>query len=703
MNLEVDLERLFLAQKAVCAELLAERSPAGYWVGEIGSSPVATAAAVSALVVSHHQDSDDALREAATGGSESDIEQLVQGDLSELLLESVHWLARRQNEDGGWSDCDGGESDIAATMLVQAAFRLTGIPGKYADLMMRADQFVSAQGGVAGLRRRFGRYKTYLAPILANCALADMAPWRQVPTLAFEWLSLPQRWQRDVAAPASRIALPIVMSVGLAKFHNDPPHNPLMRLVRRSLRKKTLAALEALQATDNSFLASPLATAFVVMNLASIGCQEHPIVERGVEFLLASVRADASWSIATNLATTNTALALESLMADRPPMPVSGSVEWHEHHNSGSQASNWHDTATANDMAVQAEHDVHQAANVEIGELSKACVDWLLETQRTSPSKLTAAPAGGWGASDSAGAEPNTIATAGALVTLAHACRIDADMHRGRVERVASLGVNWLLAMQNDDGGWPTYCRNEDSQPLDASGIDPTAHAVRALAAWLRFWRSESCGDSQSAQTALGGRIDAAIARALPYLGAQQREDGSFVPMWFGNLHQAEDQNPVLGTAVALSAYANLDQLDSAEARRAASWLLISQHSSGGWGPPRAPVDYSDNERDGKLRSWRENDTLAKFCTIEETAAAVSALLPLAATDTAVNRSVSRGLAWLANSVEQDGHRRPAIVGFYFSRIWYYERLYPLAFAAGALSRAVGAVASARPATSPVG
>ena len=61
MNLEVDVERLLLAQKAVRAELLAERAPGGHWVGQICSSPVATAAAVSALVVAHHQDSDDAL------------------------------------------------------------------------------------------------------------------------------------------------------------------------------------------------------------------------------------------------------------------------------------------------------------------------------------------------------------------------------------------------------------------------------------------------------------------------------------------------------------------------------------------------------------------------------------------------------------------------------------------------------------------
>ncbi|HVT26956.1 MAG TPA: hypothetical protein VHE81_02950, partial [Lacipirellulaceae bacterium] len=100
MNLEVDVERLALAQKAVRAELLAERG-AGHWSGEVGSSPFATAAAVSALVAAHQRDSHRALQ-AATAGDGQAIEQVVQGDLSELLLESVNWLARHQNPDGGW-------------------------------------------------------------------------------------------------------------------------------------------------------------------------------------------------------------------------------------------------------------------------------------------------------------------------------------------------------------------------------------------------------------------------------------------------------------------------------------------------------------------------------------------------------------------------------------------------------------------------
>src|SRR5262245_4405462 len=79
MNFDVDLERLPVAEKAVRAELLAERSVGGCWTGRVSSSPVATAAAVSALVVSHHQDCDDLLREASKDDGGQMFQQLVQG------------------------------------------------------------------------------------------------------------------------------------------------------------------------------------------------------------------------------------------------------------------------------------------------------------------------------------------------------------------------------------------------------------------------------------------------------------------------------------------------------------------------------------------------------------------------------------------------------------------------------------------------
>jgi squalene-hopene/tetraprenyl-beta-curcumene cyclase len=172
--------------------------------------------------------------------------------------------------------------------------------------------------------------------------------------------------------------------------------------------------------------------------------------------------------------------------------------------------------------------------------------------------------------------------------------------------------------------------------------------------------------------------------------------------LWFGNEHQANQTNPVYGTAQVLLAGAELGRLELNVPQRAIRWLLAAQHSNGGWGPPRIPVDYSGAETDNS-RTWRENDAMAKFCTVEETSLAISALIPLADSNPAVSQAVSRGLTWLTAAVEQDAHRRPAIIGFSLAKLWYHERLYPLAFAAGALSRAVRSVSVETPAASHVG
>jgi squalene-hopene/tetraprenyl-beta-curcumene cyclase len=197
-------------------------------------------------------------------------------------------------------------------------------------------------------------------------------------------------------------------------------------------------------------------------------------------------------------------------------------------------------------------------------------------------------------------------------------------------------------------------------------------------------------------------RIDAAIERGWNYLESVQREDGGFIPLWYGNEFQPGDQNPVVGTAQVLLMCHELSRSDWGMANRAARWLLSSQHAGGGWGPPRAPVDYSGAEKDG-FRAWRANEALAKSSSVEETALAVDALIPLAGASQPVAKAVSAGLTWLVNAIEQDAHRHPTAIGFSPSRIWYHERLYPLAFAETALSRALHALALVRPAATHVG
>jgi squalene-hopene/tetraprenyl-beta-curcumene cyclase len=77
--------------------------------------------------------------------------------------------------------------------VVEEAFELAG-PYRvlqHADRLGRAQKYVDAQGGIAGLRARYGKDKTFAVPILTNCALAGIVSWNEVSTLPFELACLP--------------------------------------------------------------------------------------------------------------------------------------------------------------------------------------------------------------------------------------------------------------------------------------------------------------------------------------------------------------------------------------------------------------------------------------------------------------------------------------------------------------------------------
>jgi squalene-hopene/tetraprenyl-beta-curcumene cyclase len=69
---------------------------------------------------------------------------------------------------------------------------------------------------------------------------------------------------------------------------------------------------------------------------------------------------------------------------------------------------------------------------------------------------------------------------------------------------------------------------------------------------------------------------------------------------------------------------------------------------------------------------------------------AISGDTPAAKTEAAI----ARGLMWLTTAVEENRHTEPSPIGFYFAKLWYYEKLYPLTFTASALGQAVGPFAS---------
>jgi len=527
-----------------------------------------------------------------------------------LIDAGIKWLADHQNTDGGWGDTVKSFSNISTTMLCRAALRMTGEKG-YEDTVVRVEDYIARHAGAlperraAAIRARYGKDHTFSVPILMTCALAGLVKWDEVPRLPFEAACLPQSWYRFARMPVVSYALPALIAIGQCIHHHRRSRNPIRNVIRRLARGRTLNVLRHIQPTSGGYLEATPLTSFVTMALASIRRRRSPreqeVISECVRFIVNSVRPDGSWPIDTNLATWVTTLSVNAL-------------------------------ASANDL--------------ESLDTKEQILAWLLKQQYTERHPYTGADPGGWAWTDLPGGVPDCDDTPGAILAVMfltlrlrepNTTGEEFDKARGQTD----LAAVWIRTLQNRDGGFPTFCRGWGTLPFDRSGSDLTAHATRAVAT--------------SEPSTL-----ARVRRALDYLAKQQRPDGSWLPLWFGNQHAPDDINPVYGTARVLAAYRDLELKESPECRLGAEFLFSVQNADGGWGG-------------------------AKDCpsSVEETALAVEVLLDLANGD-----AVQRGVAWLVEAVESGRFRDASPIGFYFAKLWYFEKLYPLIFTVAALGRA---------------
>ena len=643
----IDPERLQRAYLSAREALLAERVPEGHWVGELSSSALSTATACSALSIARrHADLTTAQR------------------YTDLIDAGLAWITARQNADGGWGDTDKSFSNISTTMLVRAAIHLADATERYAPQLKRACDYIFAQGGIEGLRRRYGKDKTFAVPILTNCALAGLVDWSEVSPLPFEAACLPQSWYRFVRLPVVSYAIPALVAIGQARYFHKKPWNPVARVVRALAVERSLKVLRAMQPEGGGYLEAAPLTSFVAMSLASIGRHEHIVCREALRFLESNVRADGSWPIDTNLATWVTTLAINALGRD-------GALDMSPHCDDP--------TAHLNDRLI----------------------GWLRRCQHTEKHPFTGAAPGGWAWSDLSGAVPDADDTPGALLALN---LVHGHDERGdREPACVSDGIAWLLGLQNRDGGWPTFCRGWGVLPFDRSGTDLTAHALRAI----DVWSCEECDVNLPDGVFIDYDLSPdpryhAVAAGFAYLAKHQRPDGSWLPLWFGNQHRDDDENPLYGTSRVLLAYRDLKRMDSTEARRAVAYLLSEQNSDGGWGGSAGKPETRNQklEKTGaNLNAASENNGLRTTdhgqSSVEETAVVVEALLgafpdaPGQLVPADLQLAVARGVEWLIVGVESGRFRQPSPIGFYFAKLWYYEKLYPLIFTVSALRHAV--------------
>jgi squalene-hopene/tetraprenyl-beta-curcumene cyclase len=274
--------------------------------------------------------------------------------------------------------------------------------------------------------------------------------------------------------------------------------------------------------------------------------------------------------------------------------------------------------------------------------------DWLLNQQYKMVHPYTGAAPGAWAWTDLPGGVPDADDTAGALLALYHL-----GDRSAQTIAAAEAGIVWLLQVQNSDGGIPTFCRGWGALPFDRSAPELTAHALRAWTAW-----------EEHVAPPLRARLAKASRRALRFITWSQRPNGSFVPLWFGNEDGPNDENAVYGTAQVLIALNEISdrgaEIQPTARARAERFLAAAQHRTGGWGGDEGLPE-----------------------TVEETALALEALSGCPRR----SECLATGAARLLEMIDAGAHHRPSPIGFYFARLWYYEKLYPLIFSVSALGR----------------
>jgi len=577
--------------------LLDDMNPQGFWTGELSSSALGVAVAVAAL---HFHDSRAHQAEIQKG---------------------LRWLQNQVNADGSFGDTPESPGNVSTSLLVYAATNLyvrsdestARLQAKITGYLASQNIDVYSPQVAKVILNHYQRDYTFSVPILTLCGLCGVPgreAFRHIPQLPFELALLPRRFYRLLNLSVVSYAIPALIAVGIVVFKKKQS-NAFGRFVRSWSVKPALALLQKLMPASGGFLEAIPLTAFVALSLIEAGYRDLDVVERGIQFLKKTQRDNGSWPIDINLSTWVTTLAVKALRTKK--------------------------------------------AEVLTPEMQTRLADHLKSTQNRDIHPFNGSRPGGWGWTNHSGSVPDGDDTPGVILALLQL------QPKQEVKEVVLGGCDWLLKLQNSDGGLPTFSKGWGKLPFDQSCADLTGHSLLAFSACLNAYDS-------TLDPLVFKRYRKAFQRMLSYLQKHQRQDGSWLPLWFGNQHTADHTNPVYGTAKVLT-YLNDTLLHE--------WLELSiqqivRDLIGSGERFLRSVQNADG-------SWGGGKTIPG--TMEETALAVAALA-----GNQHEESCQAAFRWLDQSYRQNGLKASPI-GLYFASLWYDEKLYPLTAYLEALAR----------------
>jgi squalene-hopene/tetraprenyl-beta-curcumene cyclase len=654
--------------------LLQEQHDDGHWVAELEGDTILESEYILLLAYLGREESD-----RARGAAE--------------------YLLDKQLPDGGWGLYPGGGVEISGSVKAYFALKLTGHdPGE--EPMQRARRAILAHGGADAVNSYTRFYLAMLGQI----------SYEQCPAVPPEFILAPKWWPVNlyaVSAWSRTIIVPLSIMWAHQPARKLEPGRGIRELFVREpkdwppLRCPDLPGGTGLVSWDRFFR---------VVDRGLKWCQRHrvtPLRRRALAkaqawMLRRFEHSDGLGAIFPPIIWSIVALRCLGYADDSPEV-----LECHKQLDNLVIEDDEKDTVRLQpckspvwDTALAARALAACGVRPERPEMGRA-VDWLLDKQILRPgdwSETVDAEPGGWAFEYANDFYPDLDDTAMVLMALEsqfaasptpgdalppdlHVVdddEMDVDDRAERTNRATAAirrGLDWMLAMQNDDGGWGAFDRNNNRRFLcyvpfadhnamiDPSTADLTGHVLGAL------------GE-------LGRRVgDPAVDRAVAFLRHNQEPNGS----WFGRW----GVNYIYGTGEAMTGLAGVGVPPDDPAMVAgANWLLACQQPCGGWG------ESADSYADPSLAA----DAAP---TASQTAWAMMGLLAAGRAD---HPAIARAVQFLIDRQREDGTwDEPEFTGTGFPRVFYLRyQYYRIYFPLLALSSwAVAADASLSDVTAP--
>jgi squalene-hopene/tetraprenyl-beta-curcumene cyclase len=565
-------------------------------------------------------------------------------------IKVANYIRRRQLPDGGWNIYAGGPSELNATVKAYVALKLAG-DSPAAPHMARARCQIHELGGVEATN---SYTRLYLA-------VGGVLPWTYVPAIPPELILLPSwfflniysmsSWTRAIVVPlmlvyACKPRWDLPPNAGVEELFRDPSGRipafewdrrlvswrnfflvldrlfklheklPWKPLRQRALRRAKQWLLEHLERTEGLGAIYP-AMVNSVFALRALGYSaDDPLTAREIGHL-AKFEIEEGDTVRVQPCVSpvwDTAVAMFSLQeAGLPP-----------DHPALVKAAGW------------------LLDNQVLGG-----GDWQVNNPHVEP--------GGWAFEFRNDFYPDVDDTGFVLMALQRVAYPDP----ARLEQALRRGTAWVLAMQNRDGGWGAFDRDNDSTFLTRvpfadhnAMIDPSTGDLTARVL-------EYLGRSKWPAS------DPRIQRAIRFLQKDQTPEGPWYGRW--------GVNYLYGTSGALRALETLGLQKDAESQRASAWLRAVQNPDGGFGESCASYD------DPGLKA-RGHSTASQTAW---------GLIGLLATGEISEPAVKQAVGYLLDQQRDNGTWvEAAFTGTGFPRVFYLRyHLYRNAFPLYALAR----------------